>query len=104
MSLSKQEARLIAGFLGHLCERFGNDGCNDMTLEDTPENRKLIAASEADELEKHGDANYYAVEPGGDGNLHTSNTATLHHLLDRFLQEYGLTKADVPDVNATPCE
>jgi hypothetical protein len=57
--MTKAELKLVASFLEELDNRFGEDGCNDYELPNTPENRKLLkkafkwgCASDADELIK----------------------------------------------------
>lgn len=43
--MSPTESAYAAAFLDELGERYGNDGCNDFFLPNTPENRKLVQAA-----------------------------------------------------------
>lgn len=43
VNLKEQELKLIVDFLDVLGDKLGNAGCNDFELEDTPDNRALIA-------------------------------------------------------------
>ncbi len=44
--MTKNEATLLSKFMDDLSDIQGNAGCNDYSLKDTPENRKLLLAAE----------------------------------------------------------
>jgi len=79
--LTKTEAKLIVQFLDELSERFGNDGCNDFTLDDTPENRAFVeAAQEGQDLELSIDKKQMLI--------YTFNTLIVDHLIARVKEEF----------------
>lgn len=43
--LSQNDLAVFLDLLEQAAERFGNDGCNDYELDDTPENRALLHRS-----------------------------------------------------------
>ncbi len=90
--MSRIEAVHVAGFLSELSDRFGTDGCNDLFLEDTPENRQLVADAERSQMGE--DAR---EEVSADGGLiGTFNGVLLDHLLEKFMKEHGLKEEDLP--------
>ena len=44
ITLDKVELDLLCQFMEQLSDRFGNDGCNDMSFPNTEENRALLHA------------------------------------------------------------
>lgn len=90
--MTRHEAAGIAAFLDELGDRFGNDGCNDLTLPDTPENRAMILAAEAHAL---GDDASGRVG-GYDGKLMTNNMFVIDYLKSKLMQEHSLADSDLP--------
>ncbi len=80
--LSKVELKLIGDYLEELVDRFGNDGCNDQNLEDTPEHRRLVEAANVDFDPVDGDP----IEIQ-DGEIITFNVVIVGHLRERIKQE-----------------
>jgi len=88
MMLTKNEMTHLLGFLEELSDRFGNDGCNDYAMEDTPENRELFAAVD-DHLMKtcHGYEKSDVTKRIHQGKIHTLNTRVLDCLRDKLKRE-----------------
>lgn len=80
--ITNNDVTILLNFLEDLSERFGNAGCNDMELPDTPENRSLIEE---------------ALEPGETftvvGNkLLTSDFIVLDAIRNRLAADYGIER------------
>lgn len=87
--MTKNEMGYVVAFLRDLLDRYGNDGCNDLKMPDTPENRALIAAAEKMDVSN--------IKPWK-GELCTYNHVILGHLTDKMMKAHGLTEADVPSL------
>lgn len=80
--MTRNEMVFIVGFLNELDDRFSSDGCNDMFLDDTPENRELVLAAnklyygEDEEIRLYG------------GKIGTSNHNILHYVKTKLMKEY----------------
>ena len=94
MALSKTEAAYIAAFLEELDDRFGNDGCNDMYVPDTPENRTMVAAAE--QLWAGTNETEPAPLQVRKKRISTGNETVIAYLKKRLCDEYGLDEADIP--------
>ncbi len=90
--MTKNELAYIAMFLEQLGDRFGNDGCNDMTIPDTPENRQLVSEAEIEFTEEDGTQMEINAS---DGAIHTGNHVILRCLQDKFMKEHGISEEDV---------
>lgn len=83
---TKNEAALLVKLLDEFGDRLGNDGCNDMMLPDTPENRELVMASE----------NYCLSETGTvaitsyNGEIVANNGMILAYLAKKFAIANGI--------------
>ena len=110
MALTKNEASYVIGFLNELDNQFSNDGCNDMYLKDTPENRKMFLEAEKlwcqDNCDEEDELEEVTVEealqtPLGRGKkekkIGTNNQAIIAYLRKRLMDEYGLVDKDIPD-------
>ena len=91
--MTKNEVAFLAAFLDELSDRFGNDGCNDMFLKDTPNNRKLVIAAEKHQAKEQGE------EADTEVHLHnkklgTMNSTVLDYLRDKFMKKFKLKKAE----------
>lgn len=49
IGLNKAEVKLIIMFLDEYAELLGNNGCNDLKLDNTPENREIVKSAEKDQ-------------------------------------------------------
>ncbi len=91
--MTKTEAMILATFCNELNDRFSNDGCNEMTLPDTPENRELVnkatqyAYGDDVDMKPH-------IE---DGEICTGNEAILSYLTHRLMVEHGITEDELED-------
>jgi hypothetical protein len=108
MALSKNEAAYIVGFLNELDDQFSNDGCNDMYLKDTPENRQMYLEAEKlwvgencdDEEEGTSLEDALQVPYGSrskEQKIGTNNQTILNYLRKRLKEEFKLTDKEVPD-------
>lgn len=81
INLSKTEKTVLLSFLEELIERFGNDGCNDNSMPDTPENREFLKAvsKESDEV------NYY-VDDDSD-LIYGDNMEVVSYLISRVKEQ-----------------
>lgn len=97
--MTKNEIAYILGFLNELDDKFGNDGCNDMYLPDTPENRELYIAAATLDLEETGEEEIESVEDAlrGKKKIGTNNLMILAYLRKKLMEEYSLTKKEIPD-------
>jgi len=80
-ALTSNELALIAGFLGQLGDRFSNDGCEDYSLPDTPENRQLATAAHA-----HCKFDVDGLNISR-GKIHTQNTMIVAYLADKIRRD-----------------
>lgn len=94
------EVAYIVGFLDELYDKFSSDGCNDMYLPDTPENRRMYV----DSLKN--DENCLSVEDSlkvpylsssNEKKISTNNQVILRHLRSKLMQEFNLSENDIPD-------
>lgn len=83
--MNKTELKQIARFLEELSNRFDTDGCNDMELEDTAENRTMINSAE-----KLYDPESDFVAIPYKGKLSTNNSTLLDYLKAKFEKENGI--------------
>ncbi len=108
--MTKNEVAFIVAFLNELDDQFGNDGCNDMYLKDTPENRKLFTEAEKhwsieneveeDEIQSVEDA--IQVPHYGRSKvpmIGTNNQTILSYLRDKLAKEYSVDKKDIPETS-----
>jgi hypothetical protein len=91
--MTHTEYAYIAAFLGRLSERMSNDGCNDMFLADTPENRELVKAAEHETV---GPGETWQPMLHG-GKLCTSNYMVVEHVKDKLMQEQGIKEDELPE-------
>jgi hypothetical protein len=98
MPLTKNEAAYIAAFLEELDDRFSNDGCNDMSITDIPENREMLIAAEKQwrEDEEIDDDEEEEIIRSHRGKLDGNNQAVLHYLQKRLMDAFGISKDDLP--------
>jgi hypothetical protein len=99
------EALYLASFLNELSDRFGNDGCNDMYLPNTPENAAMVKAAQlhqfADDchaFEDEAEASEVSVQSMGKGKprkISTMNSVVLDYLQDRFMRQHGITRRNL---------
>lgn len=100
--LTQNEAAYIAAFLEELDDRFGNDGCNDMSLPNTPENREMVVAADKiwcdendvdeDERESKKDLLRTMYGRGKKAKLSINNQTIILFLKKRLMEAYGLTE------------
>lgn len=97
------EAKYLASFLNELSDRFGNDGCNDMFLPNTPENAAMVKAAQLHQYAD--DRNAFDDEAqASEISLHkigkvkkisTMNSVVLDYLRDRFMRQHGITRRNL---------
>jgi len=107
MPLTKNEAAYIVGFLNELDNQFSNDGCNDMYLPDTPENREMYTKAEklwvgenCDDEEGVPLEDSLQVPYGSrkkEKKIGTNNQTILGYLRKRLKDEFKLTNEEIPD-------
>lgn len=106
--MTKNEIALIVGFLNELDDEFSNAGCNDMYLQDTPENRKIFLEAEKlfveDECDGDGDVasleNAIQVPYGSkskEKKIGTNNQTILGYLRKKLMNEFNLNEEDIPN-------
>lgn len=89
--MTHSQAVYVAAFLDQLSDRFGNDGCNDMWLDNTAENRELVTKAnraagwncEAEELLHRS------------GRLIAQNNHVCDYLLSVLMSEYAITDKEL---------
>lgn len=96
--MTNNEAKYMAAFLDELTDRFGNDGCNDMFLPDTPENREIV--KEAEKNNPDWKLSFYETKKGEPKKICTLNIIVIDYLKNKFMQEHGIEKNDLPDTNS----
>lgn len=78
---SKCEHDLLCGFIDQLLDRFSTDGCNDMVLDNTPENMAIALAAERLQTGDIG----APVLTDRIGRIVVSNTAVLECLKQKLM-------------------
>jgi hypothetical protein len=76
VTLNASESKILFEFLERLSDVFGNAGCNDLSLEDTPENRELVLNAEAYS---------YGDEASGEVRVYNGKIGTMDHTILRYL-------------------
>ena len=98
--MTKNEVAYILGFLTELYDKFSTDGCNDMYLPDTPENREMYLAAEkldfGDSAEPLEEALQVPYGNKGEKKIGTNNQTIVRYLRERLMQEFGLKEQDIP--------
>ena len=107
--MTKTETIMLASYLNLAADMLGDQSCNDMFMVDTPENRALLIGVQlfhyADDKYAYESAEDAAtvrtcvIRKGEAPRLSTHNTVVAHYLLNRFMQEHGITKDDLSDPN-----
>lgn len=87
-NLTPNQWRLLANILDLAADEFGNNGCNDYELPDTPENREFVTMIETqdltpDEVEHH--YNIYSYN----GKITTGDTTIM-----RWFEDYARKMAN----------
>lgn len=93
--MTRNEALYLAAFMEGLGDRLGSDGCNDMILPHTPENVELI--KEVYKLDNPDPTDVFPVHERD--KLYTNNFSVLYYLQRQFMNEYGITQAELPNIN-----
>lgn len=94
--MTRNEMLYIVGFLNELSDRFSNDGCNDMYLVDTPENREMCI-----EAEKFSYGEVYTQpydSQKSKGEFCVNNNLVIDFLCNKLMKEFHIKKEDVPNV------
>ncbi len=76
--LNKNACKVLCDLLKLANEEFGNHGCNDYELPNTPENRELMEAVER----------WNSVEQWLEYGLHLNDNGTVIYTQDYFLMAY----------------
>ena len=79
--MTKAEQKLAAELLNTASDKFGNHGCNDYSLPDTPENRKLVEASNKFNFGEDVELNI------SKGKIWTTDFSLMGYLADRLEKE-----------------
>lgn len=87
------EAAYLAAFIEVLGDRLGNDGSNDMTIPDTLLNRDFVKAvqkfcGQAQKIQLSHDKK----------KIITNNGCVLSYLSNKFMQQYGIMKKNLPTI------
>lgn len=94
MSITKAEMTHIAKFLDELTDRFGTDGCNDMSVENTPENaqmlRCMIRCSEMEPEDVKSDLEHLEAQVKSRKEIIINNTDLCYYLLGIVKKEAGI--------------
>ena len=86
VTLSDTEATIVKRLLNMASETYGNHGCNDFSLEDTPEHRKLLA--DMDRWNSPDPDDWHEPEPYM-GSLNTSDFFIMGYFAHRMTQIDG---------------
>jgi len=78
MNLDKNACEVLSDLLKMADEEFGNHGCNDYELPNTPENRQLMEQAER----------WNSIEQWEEYGLHISNDYAKIYTQDYFLMGY----------------
>ena len=76
--MTKAEVKILDDMLEDLDNHYGNAGCNDMKLEDTPENRQIVELAEKD-------AGFVEKLSVSKGKILTTDFVILSYLRKRLL-------------------
>jgi hypothetical protein len=105
--MTNTENKFLASFLQRLADMLSYESCNDMLLTDTPEHREFLLGLQqarfADDPTAYESAEDAATVRTCKWNkdqpacLVTFNTVVVRHLLNRFMRENGITRADLYD-------
>lgn len=96
--MTHHEMKYVVAFLKELSNRFGNDGCNDMFLADTPENRQLVLAAEQYADIASNEIRLFEVRKGESKKIGTMNDVVLDYLMIELAKENGIDMESIPDV------
>lgn len=88
--MTKNEMRLVVGFLEELDDKFGSDGCNDMWLPNTPANRELNLAAEKFWRKVNEDEEESSDDPPEGDIIDTNNQVILGYLIHRLKKEHRI--------------
>jgi hypothetical protein len=96
--MTTTETAYLAAFLHAFSERLGNDGCNDLYLANTEENRKFIeAVHEFHEQEE--DIRLVDRGKGRPKQIVANNVAVVEFLLARLMDENDLEEDELPEIS-----
>lgn len=91
LELSNAEQEMILSFLVDLEESFGNAGCNNMCIADTPGNQAILTEM------------WWQAWKNEDGEFLVPDYLLLHHLIDKLKTSWGKQrKIEIP--KPAPCE
>lgn len=85
--MKSNEIDLVIGFLEDLSHRFSNDGCNDMFLENTPENRKLVLQAQLAVNSSRTEIKLYEIHKGQPQKICTNNILIIDYLISKLNEE-----------------
>ena len=99
--MNQIEHEIMLDLLNILRDYLGNNGCNDMVLEDTPENRQLVESASAfeyedlneDEKKKEPCREIFVAK----GKIITDDILILNYLIQKF-KEDQLRLSDIGEV------
>jgi hypothetical protein len=95
--MTKNENAFIVSLLDDLLNYYDNDSCNDIYIDDTPDNRQLYLDSGGDSIE---DA--LQVPPRSKEKtkkIAMKNNILLNYLRSKFMKENGLENKEIFDLN-----
>ena len=110
MSLTRNEAAYIVAFLNELDDHFSNDGCNDMYLPDTPDNREMYLQAEklwigenTDEEEGVPLEDALQVPYGSrskEKKIGCNNQSILAYLRKKLMDDFKLDEMEIPNTGS----
>lgn len=84
---------IIVAALESYSDRLGNDGCNDMSVPNTPENLELVAAAQ-----KEGTGEDYEVALSKNGNfINTCNSFVVDYVTETFKKQNNVDEKQVKE-------
>ena len=95
--MTTAETLYLAAFMRRLSERLSNDGCNDLYLPDTGENRKFVQAV-LEFQEDDTDTDVKTVQNKGVKQIITNNVSVVDYLASKFMEDHDLEDEDLPEI------
>jgi hypothetical protein len=82
--MKSNEIDLVIGFLEDLSYRFSNDGCNEIFLENTPENRELVLQAQLAVNSPRNEIKLYEIHAGQPKKICTNNILIIDYLISKL--------------------
>ena len=88
----KLEMKFVLYFLNELCDRFDNDGCNDMKMPATQENLWVVC-----EAEKNALGDYFTQLDIKNDTLYTNNLSMINYLRKTLQEEHNISDEELEE-------